>query len=928
MVYPSPAPRALGRLVITIAGLGACFSVEANTDVEEASTGESQEAINLFEDRFGEDEDLLTEFLVISHPVFNVDAPEFQELVEGIVADLRALRLRETFDVLGTSVEGSQRFIAATTSHFDLGLPRTESPFVAPIAAGGDITFVLIELEPEFDDALDGIGIFNDVTDEAAAAHPEFAIAVGGVVTLSDQLGNILDDDFAKASLISLPLTAIVLMFAFGTMSAVFMPLLVGFAVVGIAVGVMNLISRGGVPLDESFAQVILLVGLAAAIDYGIYMIGRYRHERRDGYPETAAVLGASGTVGKALLISAMTTLLALSGLFFLGSATFTSLALAAIVSIIVALLMALTLMPAWQALVGDGLGRWPIPFTRGGFAAAEGGGIVAGGIDRMLSRPALYAPLAIAALIVVALPLFSINLGQNGIRAFTDDAEGKAPLLALEESFSLGLVQPALVLVDAGAGGNVFGDDVQRGVQRLNESVAAETSSPENPDGVFGSLVRTRTNDAADTLLFEIPINADSSDAIAIETVKRLRSTIVPEAMEASPAEALVTGTTAFSIDFVDKMNSRLPITIGFVIGTSFLVLVVMFRSLLLPLVAILLNLLADGAAFGIMKLTFQDGHVLEGILNYEATGIIEAWVPMFVFAIMFGISFDDLTFAIGRVRENHERGEDIDTAVRGGLKSVAMTILAADLILAGVVGIFAFMRLLPMQQLGIAMVVAVVLGALLVIVIVMPALLRAIGDRLWYFPAQLAWIPMVSSDDAALRALYQAGPGVDIRRAERERLQAAATEPMLDACSQCGGERIDSLFCTSCGVLNADPEAGIRQVGRGRLLAVGLVDAILLIDTLGIAWAIWTTFSARRSQTPGCQLLGVYVFDETGQPATPRRVWLRGGYEALVAVGLGLVTAGVMTLADYFWVYRYHNRQTLHDLAAETIIVQTPRA
>lgn len=142
-------------------------------------------------------------------------------------------------------------------------------------------------------------------------------------------------------------------------------------------------------------------------------------------------------------------------------------------------------------------------------------------------------------------------------------------------------------------------------------------------------------------------------------------------------------------------------------------------------------------------MKLTFQDGRVWEGLLNYEATGIIEAWVPLFVFAIMFGISFDDLTFALGRVRENHERGEDIDTAVRGGLKSVAMTILAADLILAGVVGIFAFMRLLPMQQLGIMMVVAVVLGALLVILIVMPALLRAIGDRLWYFPAQRAWVP-----------------------------------------------------------------------------------------------------------------------------------------------------------------------------------------
>ena len=727
----------LAWLVITIAGLGACFGVAANTDVEDESTGESREAVQLFEERFGLDEEPLTEFLVISHPDLTVEDAEFRELVQGLTADLRALRLRETFEVLGTQVEGSERFVASTQSHFDIAAPREESPFVASTAAGGDITFVLIELEPELDDAIDGIEIFTDVIDEAAAAHPDFAIGIGGFVTLSDQLGTILDDDFAKASGISLGITALVLMAAFGTMAAVAFPLLVGFAVVGISVGVMNLISQGGVPLNGSFQQVILLVGLAAAIDYGIYLVSRYRHERKQGYPELAAVLGAMGTVGKAILVSAMTTVLALSGLFFLGDQTFTSLGLAAIVAIVVALAMAVTLMPAWMALVGDGFERWPVPFARGGFASVEGGGIVAGGIDRMLRRPLLYAPLAIAALIVVALPLFSINLGSTGIRAFTDDAEAKASLLELEESFSLGLVQPAIVLVDAGENGNVFSEDVQAGVRRLNERIAAETASPDNPEGVFGTPVRTRPNAAANTLLIEIPINADSSDPIALETVRRLRSEIVPEALAASPAEALVTGATAASIDFVDKMNSRLPITVAFVIGTSFLVLVVMFRSLLLPLVAILLNLLAVGAAFGIMKLTFQDGRVLEGLLNYEATGIIEAWVPLFVFAIMFGISFDDLTFAIGRVRENHERGEDIDTAVRGGLKSVAMTILAADLILAGVVGIFAFMRLISMQQLGVAMVVAVVLGALLVIVIVMPALLRAIGDRLWYFPA-----------------------------------------------------------------------------------------------------------------------------------------------------------------------------------------------
>ena len=546
----------------------------------------------------------------------------------------------------------------------------------------------------------------------------------------------------------------------------------------------MNLISQTGLPLNGSFQQVILLVGLAAAIDYGIYLVSRYRRDRRAGYPELAAVVSSMGTVGKAILISAITTVLALSGLFFLSAPDFTSLVLAAIVAIIVAVAMAMTLMPTWMALVGDGLNRWGVPRIGHGFASAEGGGIAAGGIDRMLKRPAIYAPIAVGVLIVVALPLFAIDLGVNGIRSFSDDVDAKAPLLELEENFSLGLVQPASLVVDAGEDGSVFSSDVQAAIARLNDSVAAETVSPANPDGIFGVPIRARTNDAANTQLIDIPINADSSDLASIDTVKRIRAELIPAAFADTRAEVQVTGATASSIDFVDKMNARLPITLAFIIAASFCVLVVMFRSILLPLVAILINLLAVGAAFGIMKLTFQDGHVLEGLLNYEATGIIEAWVPLFVFAIMFGISCDDLTFALSRVREGHERGEDTDTAVRGGLKSVAMTILAADLILAGVVGIFAFLRLIAMQQLGIAMVVAVVLGALLVIIIVMPALLRALGERIWYFPVWLHWVPVVASDDAALRTLYQAGgPGAGLLRTERERLAAAAAEPTLES-------------------------------------------------------------------------------------------------------------------------------------------------
>ena len=213
-------------LVLTIAGLGACFRVPAN--IEDEGTGESQKAAALFEERFGENEEPLTELLIISHDSLSVNSRVFRSLVNGLVADLRALRTRETFDVLGTNVEGSLRFVADTTTHYTSGLPRASSTFVSRNETGSDITFVLIELEPEFDDAVDGVGIFTEVVDRAAAANPEFGIAVGGIVTAVEQLETILEDDFAKSSAISLPITAVILILAFGTLAAAVFPLAVG----------------------------------------------------------------------------------------------------------------------------------------------------------------------------------------------------------------------------------------------------------------------------------------------------------------------------------------------------------------------------------------------------------------------------------------------------------------------------------------------------------------------------------------------------------------------------------------------------------------------------------------------------------------------------------------------------------------------------
>ena len=735
----------MGWILVAIAGVAACVGVAVNTASDLKGTGESARGDQLIAERLGRDDDPVNEFIVLRHPNLIIDDDEYRAVVDELVIAVNELLAKD-----------GQPYVAATLSHFDIGASRTDSPLVASDAGGGDITFIQVTLAEGLDDAVEGVGQLLNTVDAVAERHPSFEIATGGQASLLDGLDQLLADDFTRASLFSLPVTFVILILALGTITAAAVPIVLGFSAVGISLGILTLLSQTGFALQDAYAQAVLLVGLSAAIDYSIYLVIRYRQERRQGMPEMAAIIGASATAGKAISIAAITTILALSGMFLLDEPLFSSIAAAAIVSVAVSLVMALTLTPAWLATVGDGINRFGVPGLQSGFAVADRGGFLARWIDWMLQRPLLYAPIAVVALIAISSPLFGINLGVNGLRGFPSNAQGVGALNQLEDSFSLGLVQPVEVVIDAGEGGDVLAAETQAGIAAFRERVASETASTANPDGVFAEPIVVRLSEAGNLMVLEVPVNAAAGDPLAVETVARLRDDFVAKAFDGRSATALVTGETARNVDFIDKMESRLPLMIAYVLITSFVVLVIMFRSLLLPLAAILLNLLAVGAAFGILKLAFQDGAALEGLLGFEATGVIEAWVPLFVFAIIFGVSFDDLMLALGRIKEFHDRGADVDTAIRGGVKSVAMTIVAVDLILAGVVAIFAFASLVFMKQLGTAMFVAVVLGAALVVAIVMPALLRAIGDRLWYFPSWLRWVPKVSTDDAALREAF----------------------------------------------------------------------------------------------------------------------------------------------------------------------------
>jgi uncharacterized membrane protein YdfJ with MMPL/SSD domain len=735
---------ALGWVLIVVVALGACSAVPADTDIEMDVPGEAGEGLDLYQERFGlEETGEAQEFVVFSHPSLTVDDPAYEETVTGLMADLTGLVAEETAVVGGTTVVSDKRIVSGTTTHYDTGAPREASPFVAQNETGGDVTFAIVALEGELEGAEENIDPVLDAVAEAEAASDGFEILIGGDASLNKQVMEIVEEDFGRALFLNLPITFLILILAFGAAVAASVPLALAFAAVITANGILAIVSQF-YPLDMAYQEIALLMGLATGIDYALFVVTRYRRERRAGRSKEEALQVSSGTSGKAVVFAGMTVLLAISGMFVVDNAVFTSLALAAIVVVALAIVISVTLLPAIIAMLGDNIDRLSLPFL--GRGSGEGGGVWGFITDRVLARPAIIGVVTVVALLAVAAPYLTLNLGFNGPRSFSDDAEGKKALIALEENFTIGLMQPAMVVVYAGEKENVFAADIQASVAKLVGLVERESVTPESPDEPYGTLAQEPDfNNAGDTELISIPLNADSGDPEAIDAVNHLRDDLVPAAFEDSSAEALVTGNTAFNIDFKDDIIFRTPFVFAMVLGLAFIILLVMFRSIVIPIKAIILNLLSVGAAYGVLVLVFQEGWLLEGILDFEATGIIESWLPLFLFAILFGLSMDYHMFVLSRIKEAYEGGMSNEESVSVGIKATAGVITSAAAIMVAVFSIFAFMRLMGMKQFGLGLGVAVLIDATVIRSILLPASMKLLGDWNWYLPSWLEWIPRV---------------------------------------------------------------------------------------------------------------------------------------------------------------------------------------
>ena len=489
----------------------------------------------------------------------------------------------------------------------------------------------------------------------------------------------------------------------------------------------------------EFLAQIILLMGMAVGVDYSLFIVSRFRNERKAGRSKLEAITVASNTTGRAVFYAGMTVLLSLVGLFLTDNAIFAAMSIGVIIVVMVAIIASLTLLPAMLAVLGDNINRLRLPII--GREKDNEGGMWSTITDKVLKRPGVLATISVAGLIALAIPLFSLNLGFNtGADSYNDAVEGKRALKLLEEHFNVGLAQPAYVVVDAF---DVNSAQVQASVDNLLQQVEG--------DEAFFPPFNIQVNEAGDLLYVEVPIIGTIDDQVSLDVVRHLSDDIVPAAFEGSGAQVYVSGVTAGSLDFTERMVDSAPYVFAFVLGLAFVLLTVMFRSVVIPVKAIVLNLLSVGAAYGVVVMVFQWGWGI-GLLGSDATGIIGAWLPLFLFTILFGLSMDYHMLILSRIKEAHDQGYSNEESVSLGIKLTAGQVTAAAAVMVGVFGSFALGREIETQQMGLGLGVAVLIDATVVRSVLLPASMKLLGERNWYLPSWLDWLPKASTEGPAM--------------------------------------------------------------------------------------------------------------------------------------------------------------------------------
>jgi RND superfamily putative drug exporter len=472
-------------------------------------------------------------------------------------------------------------------------------------------------------------------------------------------------------------------------------------------------------------------MGLALGIDYSLFVVSRYREERGLGKDELGAIAASGATASRAVLFSGTVFVVAMFGMLLVPNSIMRSLAAGAILVGIVSVVAALTLLPAVLGLLGDRVNALRIPFVgRRSYEDSNPEGRFWGAIvRRVLARPVVSLILSVGVLVALAFPVLALNVGTSGVTSLPDRFVSKQGFLALERDFPGTTTDPAEIVVSGGTSR----EDVEAALERLRSTLAS--------DARFGDG-EIRRSAAGDVTVLTVPVQGDPSTSEAVAAVRDLRSELVPDTFAGTDAEVLVGGTTAENIDYFDSVIDPAPAVIAFVLLLTFLLLTLVFRSVVVAATAVALNLLSVGAAYGLLVLVFQEG-IGANLLGFQQTDTIEAWVPLFLFSVLFGLSMDYQVFLLSRIKERYDATGDTTDAVTFGVGSTARIITGAALIIVAVFSGFARGDLVMFQQMGFGVAVALLIDATIIRSVVLPSAMKLLGEWNWYLPRWLHWIP-----------------------------------------------------------------------------------------------------------------------------------------------------------------------------------------
>ncbi len=678
-------------------------------DQNDANVGEARRADHIIRDAgFRLDEQ--SEYVLVQSKKVSATSPAFRAVVRDAMTTL-------------------EEFPQATAIRSPLA-PGNEGQ----ISADGHSALIQFRPEGSYDDAVAYIDSITSAVDRVQDRNPSFYVGEAGSASTGKALDQLWESQLARAGLLSIPLTLGILLLVFGSLVGAAIPLLLALTSVFATLGLVALPSQV-VPMDQAISEVVLLIGLAVGVDYSLFYIRRERDERRAGRSGSAALEAAAATSGRAVLTAGITVMIAMAGMFFSGDKTFMSFAIGTMLVVAVAMIGSLTVLPAMLSWLGDRIEKARVPLLWR-LKRDDGESRVWSAIlDRVLRQPLVSAAAATTLLVVLALPALTLHTAISGLDALPKSLKAMQSFNKVEDAFPGGAT-PAVVAI----AGDASSPELQQAVAELR------TQALESGKALEPVTVDTAPNGEAVRVL--IPLVGKGTDGTSNDALAVLRDEIIPATVGTIPGvEFAVTGDTAASKDWNDAMRSAVPKVFAFVLAFAFVLLLVSFRSLVIPLKAIVMNLLSVAAAYGVVVAIFQWGWG-ENLLDFNSNGGVAAWLPMFLFVVLFGLSMDYHVFILSRVREYYDRGLETEQAVARGIKSTAGVVTSAAVVMVLVFGVFALMPIVDMKEMGIGLAAAILIDATIVRAVLLPATMKLLGRWNWYLPNWLEWLPRLEHE------------------------------------------------------------------------------------------------------------------------------------------------------------------------------------